>query len=97
MGTPHTPGPWTIETKKHYSCDHNTGETRSTSMYWIGKISYVSAHEADTRLISASPCMLEALELLLRYEGSRDNEGLNMLDMARLKAAEAIKKAKGEL
>lgn len=50
---------------------------------------------ANANLLSAAPDLLEALELFVRYEGSKDNEGYAQLSLAMKLGQSAIAKARG--
>lgn len=56
----------------------------------------ISKSKADAQLIAAAPEMLEALEMLQKYYGSSDNEGLIMWRKGLSLADSVIKKARGE-
>jgi hypothetical protein len=81
----HTSGPWRVLESTH---------KLSIEPRIVGCMR--KSNKANAHLIAAAPEMLEALELFLQCEGSRDNEGLRQLAIARELAKEAIRKAKGE-
>lgn len=59
MSNGHTPGPWCVESGAHYRAVRTGGEVIA-NMREIGGC----FNEANARLISAAPELLEALELL---------------------------------
>ena len=84
----HTPGPW------HVSPQANNQLFICTLSECLAE---VFTDEANARLISAAPDMLEALELVVAWEEdyrTRNHLGKKSPDPFRL-AKEAVKKAKG--
>ena len=88
--TKHTPGPWRTDARNGFPLDiEDPGE------YMIAKATPCAKAEANARLISAAPDLLDALKELLDREW-QDDEGDYTLEMAHRKARAAISKATGE-
>ncbi len=88
-----TPGPWAVERADDAYCIANVGNL--VIMPCGGKVKHDNA-EADARLISAAPDLLEALEMIVAeadsYTARTGKPIYNWLDQARA----AIAKARGE-
>ena len=104
MKTEHTPGPWVLGDSDLYCsslsvhCGTRQGHTTICRMvsleYGIG----IGEVEANCRLISAAPELLEALHAILENdggEGSKCFDAIRLFD-AREEARAAIAKATGE-
>ena len=92
----HTPGQWFIVTEQKTLTNVQTGKTTQLPEYRISAetapICQISmSHEANARLISAAPELLETLEALLTYNAG---DALDLLTLNSLKLV--IAKAKGE-
>lgn len=87
----HAPGPWTWN--EHYG--DRGGKFRSLEDANFDDVidgEYgCSVGEADARLIATAPFLLDALELLLRAEGSSNQE------LARMYARGIVREARGEV
>lgn len=89
MSATHTPGPWSIEKCK---CGHP-----ACKQYTISTQGSVGFDEADARLISAAPDLLEALQALSalpEYDGTGTTSKQRLAVKDRVR--EAIAKATGE-
>lgn len=78
----HTPGPWR-------DMGGAIGRVERGELIEVIPLAERPRNEADTRLISASPELLEALEFVMSAHGEQ-------LEMAFQKANDAIAKARGE-
>lgn len=92
MSNAHTPGPWVVERADDAYCIANVGNL--VIIPGGGKVKHDNA-EADARLISAAPDLLEALEMIVAeadsYTARTGKPVYNWLDQARA----AIAKARG--
>lgn len=101
MTAKHTPGPWFTLKKPHGHCrifapseGHAIARTYGPELNGIGVCSLTGPqNEADARLISAAPCLLSALQVLVR-DCSAVNAGIE-LEPAIYQAQAAINKATG--
>jgi len=88
----HTPGPWVVERADDAYCIASVGNL--VVMPSSGKVKHDNT-EADARLISAAPDLLEALEMIVAeadsYTARTGKPVYNWLDQARA----AIAKARG--
>ena len=80
----HTPRPWTLTEKDTYAWDVGQGLLTEEGYF---------KHEADARLVSAAPDMLELLEWII--DGGW-NDGPGSWMMLDRRVEEVIAKAKGE-
>ncbi len=103
----YTPGPWVAQGHKIYGPIHPEskhpngrvfvatvaqGTLRADSLLYGGEDRFGFDSEADVRLITAAPKLLEALETLERCAGIAMMED----DPARVSARKVIRKARGE-
>lgn len=89
-----TPGPWTQDDShgRRFIERVGSGDTVAIVCKVDGKNGYITMN-ANSNLIAAAPCLLEALEGLMRVVANpRCAEGL-ALGSARAKATAAIRKA----
>lgn len=102
MEAKHTPGPWFIkETGQWPETNHWMGiYSENKKTYWIAKVEgWGEEAEANARLMSAAPEMLEALETLLSAKEMKEigaQEYPATKEKAWNMARAAITKAKGE-
>lgn len=97
MTANHTPGPWyALRGQRNISIRHKTGDkllpmvnVASVRGYFPTDCPYGSS-EANARLITAAPELLEALQLLLEQDDNGEDE-----IWVRNKARDAIAKATG--
>ena len=84
-----TPGPWSVNNTARWNCKTDHEITYGDDRECICEGVY---GEADARLISASPDMLEALEAAIHHIVCNTQEQSDIITMC----GKAIEKAKGE-
>ena len=100
--TKHTPGPWRVSRQARYiTIKGSTGRTVARVLFsstWQGDKG-TATEDSDSRLISAAPALLEALQALMERASALDQsateEGLRNCS-AVANARQAIAQATGE-
>ena len=91
MKAQHTPGPWVVDGKEVFS---TVGGRRRIAQVWNFDVGQATS-DANARLISAAPEILQALQELLEDADNYADDGVYPSPLTRSKARAAIAKATG--